>query len=727
MGWHFVCSSSKTIFTKLMRYFIFILFFQIFLFLPAQELPPIVKFTASDYDGDNQNWMISQDEDNYIYVANNKGLLEFNGSSWVAYPSPNNTILRAVNVIGDRIYTGCYEDFGYWIKDEKGQLNYTSLIPKLKEVSMNEDQIWNIIDLSEWVLFQSGHSLYFFNKETETFKTITSDNIIYKVFNVDNQIYYHVADEGIYLIEGGKSKLVINNDVVIEDRVIDLFLIDERLAMLTRNSGFFQLENSQLIPWRIGANERLKKLNIFNSIRLEDNSFVIGTISNGILKISNKGEVEYAINQKLGLSNNTVLTLFEDINNNVWAGLDNGIDCINMTSPIKTFIDYEGVLGTVYTTIIFKDILYVGTNQGLFYRPLKSVEEAFTFVEGTAGQVWSLYNDNNQNLICGHHLGTFIINNDRIEKISPVLGAWNFKSIPRHKNLLLQGNYDGLYVLEKKNNSWEVRNKVENFKNSSRFFEITGSNQVVVNHGYKGVFILNINESFTQVENIEEISELSLGNASSLVSYQGKILYTSKAGIYSYNELKGEFVKDGTLTSLMDSSNYTSVKMVVDQTDKLWLFSNDNISYIANNNLTNKPEIIDIAIHSDYRKGVLSFENIQHIENGSYVLGTVNGYLTMDVSKIESDRTHTIHLNTIEKKGIDLDPVHLSLTDNSVLEHEEGIISFHYSIPEYNKFLDANYSSRLMGLSDKWGPWIKTSSIQFENLPYGDYTLEVRG
>lgn len=710
-----------------MKPYLSILFLLFFVVLSAQELPPIIGFTATDYGGDNQNWMISQDDNNYIYVANNNGLLEFNGSQWQAYPSPNNTILRAVNVIDGRIYTGCYEEFGYWVKDDKGQLNYTSLIPKLTDASINEDQIWNIIDLGEWVLFQSGHTLYFFNKETETFKTISSENIIYKVFNVNNHIYYHVANEGIYLIKGGEPKLISNDNVIIEDRVINLFLLDETLTILTRNSGFFQFRNHQLTPWEISANQRLKQLNIFNSIKLEDNSFVVGTISNGIIKISENGEIEYTINQKLGLNNNTVLALFEDADNNVWAGLDNGINCINITSPVKTFIDYDGILGSVYTTVIYKDFLYVGTNQGLFYRPLKAVDEVFNFVEGTAGQVWSLYNDNNQNLLCGHHLGTFLIDKNRVEKISSVLGAWSFKNIPNNENLLLQGNYDGLYVLEKKDNAWLVRNKIENFKNSSRFIEITDSNQVIVNHGYKGVFVLDLNESFTKADNIEEITDFTLGSGSSLVSYQGKILYFSKEGIFGFAKNRAEFVKDSTLTNLIDSNSDSTVKMVVDQNDRLWLFSDNNISYVTNDNLTNTPEITHIPIHSIYRKGVLSFENIQHIENGSYLLGTVNGYLKMDISKVESDKTYKIYLNAIEKKEIDLDAVHLSLTENSILEHEKGIISFQYAVPEYNKFSDANYSTRLLGLSENWSPWTKTPSVQFENLSHGDYTLQVRG
>ena len=83
------------------------------IFAEAQELPPIENFSPQLYGAENQNWSISQGNDMYIYVANNSGLLEFNGAKWKLYPSPNNTYLRAVNVIGNKIYTGCFREFGF--------------------------------------------------------------------------------------------------------------------------------------------------------------------------------------------------------------------------------------------------------------------------------------------------------------------------------------------------------------------------------------------------------------------------------------------------------------------------------------------------------------------------------------------------------------------------------------------------------------------------------------
>jgi ligand-binding sensor domain-containing protein len=64
-------------------------------------------------------------------------------------------------------------------------------------------------------------------------------------------------------------------------------------------------------------------------------------------------------------------------------------------------------LGTVYTSKLYNGNLYVGTNQGLFYKKYQTSDE-FKFISGTKGQVWSLF-EQDGTLFCGHDSGTFVV------------------------------------------------------------------------------------------------------------------------------------------------------------------------------------------------------------------------------------------------------------------------------------------------------------------------------
>lgn len=483
-------------------------------FLKAQELQPIEKYATEDYGGGNQNWMISQAPNKIIYVANNDGLLEFNGASWKIYPSPNNTIIRAVNVINDRIYTGCYMEFGYWEKDDFGILKYNSLVPYLDVDMIDDEHFWNIITYDELIIFQSFNRIYFFDTIKNKFNIISSNNQITKIFKANNVFYYYILNEGLYTFEEGKSKLISNDSTFNKGIIINIFSIDGGLLILTRNSGFFTFKNNIATEWNVEVNKTLVKMKVFNSIQLNDKSFVLGTISNGIIYLTEEGVINYQINQNNGLSNNTALSLFEDQDENIWIGLDNGINCINIKSPVRIFNDDRGFLGTVYTSTIFDNYIYLGTNQGLFYKKIDAAAEPYKIIEGTAGQVWNLFVFNNE-LFCGHHLGTYIIKMNKAIKISNIPGTWGFKAIPTLKNGLLQGNYNGFNVLIKNDGKWNFRNKIAGFDNSARFFEFLNTNEIFVNHEYEGVFKLTVNDSFTSFLKVSKQLEPPIGKHSS--------------------------------------------------------------------------------------------------------------------------------------------------------------------------------------------------------------------
>ena len=70
----------------------------------AQENAPIVNFSPKDYNAQNQNWSIAQTSNKYIYVANNAGLLEFDGAKWNLFEVPDQSIVRTVKVVNNKIY-----------------------------------------------------------------------------------------------------------------------------------------------------------------------------------------------------------------------------------------------------------------------------------------------------------------------------------------------------------------------------------------------------------------------------------------------------------------------------------------------------------------------------------------------------------------------------------------------------------------------------------------------
>ena len=693
--------------------------------LEAQELPPIENFSPQLYGAENQNWSISQGNEMYIYVANNSGLLEFNGAKWKLYPSPNNTSIRTVNVIGNKIYTGCFREFGFWERNEMGNLEYYSLIHELNEPLLEDEHIWNIISFDKWILFQSLHRIYIYNTEEKSFSIIKSETHLPKVFKVDDSIYFQKFEQGIFKIENGKPILISDHPILKDNILVNIFSIDKKVLFQTQEKGFYFLEGRSILKWDIPANKIISSVSVFSSLRLRNGNFVLGTIRNGIYQLNEKGEIILQISQKEGLSNNTILSMFEDKEQNLWLGLDNGISMINFNSPFSVFNDLDGKLGSVYAAIKFNNNLYIGTNQGLFYK--KSNSDDFQFIEGTFGQVWCLKVFDNT-LFCGHNLGTFVVDDtNKANLIANAMGTWDILPIKNNNNLLLQGHYNGLNVIEKINNKWKFRNKIEGFDISSRYFGFDSDLNIFVSHEWKGVFKLQINNDFTKILDYTIEESVQKEPVASLITYDSQLLYTSEKGIYKYEELQKRFLKDSLLSlNFFAHDDYVSGKLIADNKENtLWGFTDKNIVYFKPAKLNNDLIITKISLPASLRKFILGYENITHLNDQIYLLGSSKGYILLDLNKLV-EKDYEITINSIEKSIINNEKEFINVKTSSEFKYEENNLYLNYSVPEFDKFDQVNYQYQLKGIYDEWSGWSENSEISFKNLPWGDYTFNVR-
>lgn len=689
----------------------------------GQDLPPIVKYNPSVYNAGNQNWMISQDNKHFMFFANNEGLLEFNGSNWNLYPSPNEAIMRSVKVVGDRVYTGCYMEFGYWKRQKSGQLKYYSLSQNIKKQILDDEQFWAIFNYDQWVLFQSLNRLYVYDTKLQKFTIITPESNILKAFKTDSGLFYQTFSGGLFEIENGKSKLISKDPIITNNKIVGIFKSYTGLLLLTQNNGFYRLDKGSIKAEPTNVDSEIKASSVYSCQELSDGGFVLGTVSNGIFILSREKLLRFHITQNKGLSNNTALSLFEDSDKNLWVGLDNGINCINLQSPVKSFIDETGMLGTVYCSVVFNGKLYVGTNQGLFYKAFQTSEQ-FKFIQGTKGQVWSLYKYDGT-LFCGHDSGTFIIRDGAAQNIFSQSGTWKFEPMPGRKDILFQGNYFGISILKKENNQWVYSNKLQGFDYSSKYFEVTPNLDFYISHEYKGVFRFHANATLDRVEKFYTYSTPKKGKNASLVKFNGVIYYAFKEGVFRLDPKSKTFVKDGMLSKTFENDEYTSGKLTVDESNKIWIFTKNYINYFSSGKLSSQLKKSVVPIPASLRNSMLGYENISQISDSVYLIGTTDGYYTLNIDDL-SFKNYSVYITGITSNKLNKGFVNTSITDEGEFSYDDNNLTFNYSVPEYNKYINAEYQYLLEGMQDEWSEWSAKSSVSFKNLSPKTYTFKVR-
>jgi len=710
-----------------MRIAYFVLILLSYLNLTAQEHPPLMAYTPDIYGAQNQNWGISQTTDQTMYFANNSGLLEYDGVNWSLYPVPDSSIVRSVKAVGNDVYSGSYMDFGVWKKNNKNVLEYTSLVQKIGIELTDDEQFWKIIKLDEWLVFQSFSRIYLVNEVTNEFSFIESDDEITNIFVVNGVLFFNKLNEGIFKFVNGATELVTNDANLVANKLVGAFDLEGRLLIITASNGFYFLENESLIPWKIDASIDLTALSIYSATKLKDNSIILGTVSNGYFHLNSEGLLKYDLNFEKGLSNNTVLSVFEDQQNNLWLGLDIGISFINLSTQFSVYNDTKGTIGTVYSSVLHNGYLYLGTNQGLFYKPRQS-DSDFVFVPGTNGQVWSLKIIDDL-VFCGHHLGTMIIKERKVQyTIFDSPGTWDFKRLANDPTIILQGNYSGLSLLEYSSGQWKFRNKIKGFDLSTRFYEQNG-NKIFVNHELRGLYELELSDDLFSVSNVSSVNTVKKGAGSNILNFSNNLFYTSSEGVFKYDDTLQGFVGSESFNNLLNKFSLRSTLMDVKGSDGLkWCFADQSILIISTGSITEipKPEIIPVSL-ANFKKVVSGFENLSMIATDQFLLGSSNGYFIFNSNISKPSHLYSIKLNSVEVNKINEDRFKLDLKSVKSLDYDTNSLFFSYTIPHYDNIVKKNYSYKLEGWSSQWSDWTQDSYQVFKNLPYGSYRFKVKG
>ncbi|RRO11917.1 helix-turn-helix and ligand-binding sensor domain-containing protein [Flavobacteriaceae bacterium 14752] len=683
----------------------------------AQEIPPVLSFSPEIYGADNQNWSITQTDDNNMFFANGKGLLMYDGERWQLLGSPNNTILRSVFAVGNDIYTGAYMDFGIWQKKDNATYQYKSLS---KELNLAEDeQFWKITTLNDYVLFQSLNSIYMYDTINKDFEVISADNGITKLVVLDNIMYYHKKHEGIFKQINGKEIQVNTSNAIKNSILINLYKINDQIYAQTQYNGIINIKDNTIYT-ASNDNGLLSKISVYNSLQVDNGDIYLGTISHGLIKLS-QNKISFQLNQDNALLNNTVLSLFQDNDKNIWLGLDNGINTVNVNSELSIFNDDNGKLGTIYTSIIFNGDIYLGTNQGLF--KLNQESKEFELINNTKGQVWSLFEHKNT-LFCGHHNGTYIINDDNAKLLNGVQGTWMFKAID--ENTIISGNYEGLNIYTRNEGLWQHDKKLKGFEISTKYFEFIDSNNILVNHEYKGIYKLTLDEDLTQVVNFKKDESIEKGLFSSIIKFQDKILYAYKKGIYFYDKNLSEFKKDTVLSKIYTPENYSSGRLIKTKDNKLWVFTKTDIVNITPSSVKNEYTINRIPINVEARHQISGYENVNLLKSGNYLIGKSDGYLKVNPKQFINLKPEV----SIKKINVENKANQTIIVSGSeqipVFKNKFNNISFYVSSNNFDLLLKSEYQYKLQGYNDTWSEWQDSGNIVYKNLSFGDYTFKVR-
>lgn len=589
------------------------------------------SFGKKDYNAANQNWSISQSPDGYMYFGNTSGLLEYNGKEWTLYELPDKLIIRSVYADKDkRIYTGAHEEFGYWEINEYGKLHYKSLVPLLpKTFSFSNEDIWSIRRIGAKVYFQSFSKLYTY--DGVSVKASLYDKPIFSLMELNGTPYISLIGGGLYQI-GLKNNLVKIPSVPDNLTINNLLRIgkDTTLILTEMNGMFLWVKNQFAGEWRCTANSILKDAHINRSALLNGNQLIIGTINNGIFLVNRKGAIIRNWNFHNGLQNNTILSIYIDRAQNLWAGLDKGIDYLNLRSPYQLFLEDNSSIGSVYCAALSHQKLYVGTNHGLFVTgwPPRGESVFFKPFQKLKGQVWNIQKVDNV-VVCGSNAGTFTIDDEKATQVSTINGGTQLAQPLDNNRLLYQGTYTGVSIYRKGvDGTWHFQKALANFWSPVRTLQLDHENTLWVGDLYKGLYRIWFSEKLDSAIKVEKFGKRDgFPSDYNIQVYKvgNSIVFTSRDRIFTYDYINHKITP---FTSLNANINGYSSSHSIFRTDRneYWFARSNSIQQFHKNGEKLKPGF-QINLRTLGISAVDGYENIWKLDQSSYILGLDNGFL----------------------------------------------------------------------------------------------------
>lgn len=689
--------------------------------------PEIVNYTSRDYSYITQIISITQDSLGLMYFATTDGYLLYDGNNWEHNYSNNGSVVRSIYTSNrGSVFIGAYNNFGYLENDFTGKLTYVSLIERLKKEDQNFGDIWRINEAENKIFFQSFSHIF------------VLDDTVLNVFKPEKRFEFSfVVDGKFYVLDKSRGMLLFLNNEFIEIpdgkkfislSVWQLLPLDKNnLLVVTESNGLMIYDGRTLKPWNIHVNGELKKYRAISATKVFEKYFVLGTLQNGIYIIDSIGNLVQHIDKKKGLASNSAISLFIDKFNNLWVGNENGLDYVSIASPVKWIDHRNEVQGIVYSVITFSDKLYIATNSGVYYSNWNRGNgiNDFYILDDTKGTTWNLSEANNI-LLCGHNLGTYIINKHSVNKISDVNGGWIFFSDNDFPGYLFEGTYEGILVYQTSNGTIKYRNKIAGFNESSRIVLRDNDGYYWILHPYKGAYRIKLNYNLT---GLSEFNFYKIGQdcPANIYGYKlnNEIIFTSPSGIYNFNKSTLKFVKNEYLTKLFGVEGQVFA-INQDKLGNVWYIIDKKLKRLRYENAQYKPntEPFFNKMNGLFQNG---FEYIYINDTNNVFVATTKGVAHFSqVQKFSNPDGFNSVIRKVESAYSDSVFYYgFGLPQTNVLAYTQNSINIKYSASYYEMPEQLLYKYRLIGLDTIWSNWTRITEKQYNNLPEGNYCFEV--
>jgi DNA-binding CsgD family transcriptional regulator len=682
---------------------------------------PIKNFSPADYKAGIQNIDFAQNRDMNLFVANNLGVLSFNGNDWKihAYNTGKKQRSLAFDDSSNRLYVGSQGDLGYFEED----WNYVSLIEIISVESQDFDEVWDVFIYDSKVYFCTFQGIYVY--DGESVNTIQHAGGFNRSFFTGNRLFTQTSVGELFEIEG--TQLLKGTRQSQANQIVAGIIPKDDGYLIFYNSGQIEFSTPfEVIDIFPELAQELAGKYLNHVLQISDTRLVIATQRAGLYLFNMQTKLIENITIKEGLQTNVCLRAFQDYTGNLWVGMQNGIALVDINAPLKLINEDINLQGSGYEAFETDEGTYYTTSNGIYY--LANSASKSSFITGTEGPAYGFQVINNK-LYAGHHTGLFLLEEGKARRCAYTDGLWQVKQLRSNPKYCIGGTYSGLHLFRiNEREELEEVQKIDGFDESSRFFEEDRKGCIWVGQYYKGLYKLNLSKSLKEavVTRASDIYHLPNWEHIILSKVDDELYLGTENGIFKIDQNADKIIKDELFSSVV-GENWVYL-LEQDKQKNVYIFTDNRVGFfkqVSSNNYGYIPSSLFqlrqsfnndlLRVSKNIRNGVFFNANEGFIYYNPDLEDQVPIEMPLIVNKVYSVFEDSL---LYSRKAFEENP---KVIQEIVASHRAKVLQFHVESFQFKEVSNHQYRYFLIGFDEDYGEWTNNPIKEYSNLEEGEY------
>jgi len=732
--------------------FLSLLIIMVFTVYAAETGKPFMTvYTSKETGGHIQNWAIIQDNRGVMYIGDGFGIEEFDGSTWRLILSPNQSFARSfAKDANGRIYVGSISELGYLEADDRGAMQYVSLLKYIKPEDQVFNYVWSVQATAEGIYFQTQQRLFRFRPTATSSRTNQSaENWQVKVWQPQTNFGYSFwLDQTLYVQQLGVGLMKMVRDSLVLVPGGQQFANDRMHVMLpfpgksgnyllgTFNRGAFLWDGNSFQPFPTDSDDLLRNGPLYAGATLPDSCFAFGSMSTGFFIIDRNGRTKLHLTQASGLTSNTVSCVFVDIQQNIWLAMDAGIAVLEYTSPLSQFGLPSGNGPGAFRR--FKGLLYASANDGVTY--LDSTDSHFKYISGISGNSQSFeFCEVNNDLFVAAGSGIYRIEDKQAILVLPAQSLsftpLCFNRSRQDSSIIFCGVLNGLARLRyepKDPDRLRLKDYIAGVREYIR--SIIEPEPGVLWLGTLDAGTIRLSFTDKKISNpiIERFGPkqgLPAGGIT-IPKQAGRLIFATKQGIYKFDAEQKIFSPDSFFANVSLGRNPDEGFVISDEDGNSWTnLGRETVVFKRQSNgsylLQQEPmsRFADEAAISIYpeKNGVVWFGTMNNvIRLAPYKTSAAPASFSAIIRRVSFANDSTLYHGAATAQSDLAEPI------RQFIPFRFNALRFDYAAPSYFNPRANEFRTRLEGFDQSWSSWSQETRRNYTNLPAGKYRFRVQ-